>query len=92
MAFNVPHNCEMFGKKELSMEEKRTLIQSAMNDGPSDQPVSVNSPYVVDVYDEYIICSKEGKFFKMSYSVLDGGVQLGTPVEVTRTVTYEENK
>jgi hypothetical protein len=53
---------------------------------------SSDSPYVVDVYDEYVVYEQGTKTYRIGYKVDSNtnGVQLnGDPQEVTRVVSYE---
>lgn len=47
-------------------------------------------PYVEDIYDDFIICEKDGQYFKHAYTVADGEVTIDAEaVPVKEVTTYE---
>lgn len=72
------------GEQDLSLDRIRDLIRQALRDrfpGGDNGPF----PYVQEVYPSYLIYELEEKYFRLSWSILDGAVALGdNPVEVER--------
>ena len=62
---------------DMSFEEIRKAVRDALSAGKSDW-----YGYVEECYDDYVVYSKDNKYFKASYTILDGKVTLGTSVEV----------
>lgn len=74
---------------EVSHNELYSKLSDAVRGGGSDQKMSLDGPFVIDVFDTYVITSKGGKFFKQDYTKKDNSVELtGQPVEVVRTTYY----
>lgn len=83
---------------ELSLDDIRDLLRQAVHarfdktragEGESGQVIDVSS-FIEEVYPAFLIYSLESKFYKISWSILDGKVTLGeTPVEVQNTWVEE---
>jgi hypothetical protein len=81
-----------FGLSELfddiSDDEKRTHLQAEVNEyfgTGSGSPFSCGSPWIRDVFPDYVIVAMGMKFFKIPYSVDDDGdYKLGKLQEVTQ--------
>jgi len=73
------------GEQDLSLDRIRDLIRQALSDrfpGGDNGP----DPYVQEVFPAYLIYELDGKYYRLSWSILDGAVQLGeTPIEVEQT-------
>lgn len=77
---------------ELSLDDIRDLLRQAIRDrfkvastGANNEPIE-DSPYLQEVYPAYLIYELQSKYYKISWSILDGKVTLGeTPAEVEQT-------
>lgn len=87
-------NPEISANAESSIHDRLTAIHSLINSMDTEQ----RQCFLVDAYQEYFIYevidirngNSVSKFFKASYSFVDGNAEMvGEPVEVERKVTYE---
>ena len=72
-------------KQDLSLDRIRDLIYQALRErfGDSDDKPS---PYVNEIYPAYLVYGLDAKYYRLSWSIMDGAVQLGAdPVEVEQS-------
>lgn len=70
---------EWRAKTDVSLDDIRNMLWNAVQDKFGKEA------YLNQVYGSYIIYEQEGKFYQLSYSILEGNVQFGSePVEVER--------
>jgi hypothetical protein len=75
--------------KELSQSDIYSLLSTAIRQGRSAS--SIDSPWVRDVYDTYLVYSDtDGKLYQRSYEIdaVTEDVTLGDPVEVVQVTSY----
>lgn len=76
----------------LSMEDKRNLIQKAIEQKIPSQPSSLSSKeiaWVVDIFDTELVYRFDGTDYKASYVISeDGKVTIGEPQKVKRQTIY----
>jgi hypothetical protein len=75
--------------KELSQSDIYSLLSTAIRQGGSAS--SLDSPWVRDVYDTYLVYSDtDGKLYQRSYEIdaVTEDVTLGDPVEVVQVTSY----
>lgn len=67
-------------KQDVSLDDVRQMLHEAIQKGQGKEA------WVSEVYGSYLIFTKDAKYFRLPWSILDGEVQLGSePVEVERT-------
>ena len=67
-------------KEDVSLEEIQNMLWNAV------QEAQGQDTYVSQVYPSYLIYEKDGKYFKVGWSIMDGEVRLGSEtVEVEKT-------
>lgn len=81
-------------KKDLSQDDIRSALGDLLLDKygtPSGLQSPGSNPWVVDVFQNYLIFKREDLLFKTGYSVQGGEISLSEeePVEVQRHTTYE---
>lgn len=74
---------------KLSFEQIRELVMNAVR-GKEGQDFQV---YCVDLYPDAVVyesCGKDGveKYYRRSYSIMDGEITLGEPVAVEKQIAY----
>lgn len=97
-ALTVPELETLARMAELSLDDIRDLLRQAVRErfkstrtGANNEPIE-DSLYLQEVYPAYLIYELQSKYFKVSWSMLDGKVTLGeTPVEVAQTWVETEN-
>jgi len=76
---------------ELSHSDTQSALYAACRErfGIGD-PMSVSSYWIADVFDNFFIYEKDGKFWRLGYMSNDTGVSLSdeTPVQVTRKSSW----
>jgi hypothetical protein len=75
---------------EESLRELENKLDRALSPGGVERPTSP-SPYLVDVYDDYVIVSKNEKYYKLGYTMEGDDVSFSweSAIEVERKTTYE---
>jgi hypothetical protein len=74
---------EMLINNELSFDDTRNLIYTALKDKNVDA-------WIADIFDDYFVYDKSGKFYKQIYIVKDSMVTLkGLPTQVSKKISYE---
>jgi len=82
-------------QSELSMREElwqlEDKIREAIGGGNNTMVEPAYSPYVADVFDDYVIIEKGPKLYKVDWSLSGGDVTImwDTAVEVERKTVYE---
>jgi hypothetical protein len=69
-------------KADVSLDDVRDMIWAALQDKDKDA-------YLSQVYGGYLVYEKEGKHYRLSYSILDGKVQLGDQATEVEKVWVE---
>lgn len=82
---------------EESLREKFYQFEDKIRDALSPQPDMVsprNGPYVVDIYDDYVIVEMSDKMYKLPYSINGEDVTFdwSKAIEVERVTNYEPVK
>lgn len=71
---------------DVSLDDVRDMLWNALQDRDSDA-------YLNQVYGGYLIYEKDGKYFRLAYSILEGEVQLGDDaIEVERVWVEAQNQ
>jgi len=75
----------------LSAEDKRTLLESALNPSSVGRDVAASpSAWIRDIWDDKLVYDVGGKYYQVKYSIdSNGGVKLGAAVEVMRQTVYK---
>lgn len=72
---------------ETSLDERRSLIESELNKGKTDNERWL---WPTDVYSDYFIYKQDGKLMKQMYMIEDGQIAFaGNPMVVVKKVEYE---
>lgn len=85
-------------KKELDMGEEDSLEEKEENRRRKIQTAltglygSNSSVWIVSTYEDKVIVSVDGKYIEYPYTVKDDTVELGTPKEVKKKLSYESFK
>lgn len=69
-------------KQDVSLSDIERTIREALESRDKEA-------WLRDVYGSYIIYEKDGKFFKLAYSILDGEVQFASDAKEVETVWVE---
>lgn len=80
----MPENKNSRAKEDLSLERIRDMLYAEVT---KKFPRENEAPgaYVTEVYPAYLIYERDGKYYKLAWSILEGEVKLGdNPVEVER--------
>ena len=83
---------------DKSYEDKRQSLQSQLAERfPGDMDGGMPSspgPYILDMYDDYVVYQKDGQYYSLGYEEKDGNCVLskGAPEEVERVTSYEPTK
>jgi hypothetical protein len=71
---------------ELSHSDLHSMLYRSLRDRFKQ---SEPSAFISEVYDDYFVYEQDGKLYKLRYTKLEDGVNLGgSPVEVMRETTY----
>lgn len=71
------------GKKEMSYDERKTLVEIAFN-AQFNKPAPEEYTYVVEIYDGYLITQTANRHQKYPYTIDGRKVQFGQPVNVQK--------
>jgi hypothetical protein len=85
------HSCLLFGVNayDKSYEDRRAELQTQLRD--ADEGNMMGGPFIIDLYDDYVILSKKGKLFKQHYEEKDGKCVLtGEPKATVRHTIYNK--
>jgi hypothetical protein len=75
---------------DMSLDEMREIVAVALRD-QFGSGLDGYMPYPYELYTDYVIASKDGEFFKVTYAIGDDeAVTFGTPVEVEQV--WQESK
>jgi hypothetical protein len=75
---------------DTSLDEMREIVAAALRD-QFGSGLDGYMPYPYELYADYVIASKDGEFFKVTYAIGDDeDVTFGTPVEVEQV--WQESK
>lgn len=79
-----------------SLEDKARRVCDAFHESPfADETVKAVNPesyYIEETYDDHVVVSRKGSFWRIPYTDTDGVITFGEPVEVKKDVTYEPVK
>jgi len=77
------------GMGTLSMDELRQELTTLVTPKTEGESKAIGYGYIMDVFDDHFVFSREGKVFSQGYAAVGGKVSLvGDPVEVVRRTVY----
>ena len=75
-------------KEAMSADDKRNLLQSGLEMKFPSPEKAMQGTWIVDVFETEIVYRHNGIDYKAPYTITDGEVMLGEPVEVKRETVY----
>lgn len=74
------------GKKEMSYDERKTLVEIAFNAQFNKLPAreEYKYTYIVEIYEGYLIAQTTNRYQKYPYTIDGRKVQFGQPVNVQK--------
>lgn len=83
----------LFDRKEESLDAQANAVRNAWYEttqGAIVMEPPISSGYVMDVFEDYVIVSRDGSLYKILYSKDEDGFTFGDPIEVE--IQYTEAK